>query len=170
MEKIKRLKIGEWEIYRSLRLESLCDSPDAFSSKYEDALARSDESWITQANSTAAGADRATFICINEKPCGLGALYRDDNDPEVGELIQMWVSETHRGSAAASALLNEIFSWAASNGFLRVKAEVMKHNVRAIRFYRKLGFAPSEDMTSHSDSSVMLTKELVGADDTKEGS
>lgn len=157
MKTIRRLRIGEGALYRSVRLESLSDSPKAFSTKYEEALARSEDSWNAQADSTASGSDRATFVFIDEEPCGLGAVYRDD-ESAVGELIQMWISPEHRGGSAAKDLLNKIFKWAAMNGFLRIKAEVEKDNGRAIRFYQKFGFVASNDLNFHSDSSVMLTK------------
>ena len=160
MKIIRRLRLGEGRLYRSVRLESLRDSPEAFGSKYEDALARSEESWDFQADSTASGSDRATFIFIDEQPCGLGAVYRDESEAGVGELIQMWVSAKYRGSSTAEDLLNEIFKWAASNGFSRIKAEVKSDNIRAIRFYERFGFLPSEDASSHSDVSVMFTKSV----------
>ena len=161
MKVIRRLTTGEGALYRSVRLESLRDSPKAFSSTYEDALARSEESWSAQADSTASGSDRATFVfVIDDKPCGLGAVYRDNDEVEVGELIQMWISPGYRGSSAAEDLLNEIFHWAALNGFSRIKAEVQKDNKRAMKFYLNYGFVPSGDVSLHSDSSVMLTKSV----------
>lgn len=41
---------------------------------------------------SAVGPDRATFVAIADDPVGLVALYRDETDPELGELIQMWVA------------------------------------------------------------------------------
>jgi RimJ/RimL family protein N-acetyltransferase len=166
MKEIRRLRIGEGALYRSVRLASLRDSPQAFSSTYEDAFARDEEDWNAQADASALGSDRATFVVIDQEPCGLGAVYRDVSQPEVGELLQMWISAEHRGSLVATELLNEIFKWAALNGFSRIKAGVLKGNSRAIRFYRRFGFVPSQDISIDSDSIVMLTKfvEPDGAD------
>lgn len=168
MKEIRRLRIGEGALYRSLRLESLRDSPQAFSSKHEDALARDEETWNSQADLSAFGSDRATFVVIDGEPCGLGAVYRDERQPEVGELLQMWISAEHRGSLVATELLNEIFKWAAVNGFSRIKAEVLKDNSRAIGFYRRFGFVPSQETSNHSDASVVLTK-LVESDGPDKG-
>ena len=103
MSTIRRLSIGEGGLYRSVRLESLKESPEAFSSSYDDALTRSEQSWHDQADSSASGSDRATFIILDEQTVGLGALYRDENDSSVGELIQMWVAPEIRGGQAASS-------------------------------------------------------------------
>ncbi len=76
------------------------------------------------------GSDRATFVAIKDQPVGLAALYRDENDLDVGELIQMWVAPVVRGESTATDLLLEIFRWAQSNRFSQVKAEVMRNNAR----------------------------------------
>jgi RimJ/RimL family protein N-acetyltransferase len=160
MTTIRRLNVGEAELYRMGRLESLLESPEAFCSRYEEAIARSDQSWNEQADSSASGSDRATFLILEDRPVGLAALYRDSNDPNVGELIQMWVAPEKRGGSAASALINEIFMWAGTNGFSRVKAEVISSNTRAIRFYQNYGFKDSADEPVHSNASITLTKTI----------
>jgi len=156
MYRIRRLNIGEAELYKSVRLASLLDSPEAFSSRYEDALVRSDASWREQTDSSAHGPDRATFVVLTDgKPAGLAALYRDDHEAGVGELIQMWISPEFRGGSAAKALLDKLFAWAAENEFDRVKAEVEVGNLRALRFYQRYGFSDSADRAAHSQSSLM---------------
>lgn len=158
MSTIRRLALGEAELYRNARLMALRESPDAFSSRYEDAVTRSDQSWAEQADASASGSDRATFIVIDGRPVGLAALYRDPQDPLLGELIQMWVAPEKRGGSEARDLIREIFRWAGAHGFSRVTAEVMSSNTRAIQFYKKCGFVDSLDQTLHSNSSVVLTK------------
>lgn len=152
----RRLNPGEGQLYRAVRLEALRESPESFSSRYEDAVARSDQSWADQADSSAAGSNRATFVAIGDQPVGLAALYRDENDPDVGELIQMWVAPEVRGGSLATELLQEVFQWASSNHISAVKAEVMTSNARALRFYEKFGFSLASD--NHTASSVLLKK------------
>jgi RimJ/RimL family protein N-acetyltransferase len=167
MSIIRRLNLGEGQFYRAVRLEALRESPDAFSSRYDDAVARSDQSWADQADSSAMGSDRATFVAIEDRPVGLAALYRDESDLNVGELMQMWVAPVVRGKSTATDLLLEIFRWAGSNRFSQVKAEVMRNNARALRFYERFGFTVSADESVHSASSVVLTKPVnMTADST----
>lgn len=159
---IRRLKQGEARLYRELRLEALRDSPEAFGTKLADALARDDRSWIDQADASAAGPDRATFVVVAERPSGLVALYRDASDPTTGELIQMWVAPELRGGPVARELLGAIFRWAGENGFLQVRAEVMADNLRALAFYRRHGFTEAA-AKADADASVVLVRAVEAA-------
>jgi RimJ/RimL family protein N-acetyltransferase len=160
MRVIRRLSPGEGALYRAVRLEALRDSPEAFSSRYEDAVARSEQSWADQADSSATGSNRATFVTIEDRPVGLAALYRDEEDSNVGELAQMWVAPEVRGESVAADLLFEVFRWAGFNGISHVKAEVVKSNTRALRFYEKFGFVASDVGSFESASSWLLIKRV----------
>ena len=61
----RRIRPGEVQLFKSLRLRALQDAPYAFSSTYEAALQRTDQSWQEQAERTAQGMDRATFIAFS---------------------------------------------------------------------------------------------------------
>lgn len=143
MPTIRRIHMGEATLYRSIRLEALIDSPEAFSTSYESALARDLDSWVSQADASAQGGDRATFIAFQDRPIGMAALYRDSNHSPTGDLIQMWVSPEHRGSSLAADLLDHLFQWAAGHDFHTIRAEITPGNQRALRFYQKYGFQPS---------------------------
>ena len=156
MHVIRRLNVGEALLYRAVRLESLQDSPAAFLTTYEFASARDDESWVAQADASAQGSDRATFVVLADRPIGLGALYRDPDEPARGELIQMWVSADHRGTSLAAELLDHIFEWASRHRFCSIRAQVMAGNSRAFRFYEKYGFEPGASKDGHAT----LTKEV----------
>lgn len=137
---IRRLEKGEGELYRSIRLEALRESPEAFSSSYEAALGRDMESWEQQADEAAKGNDQAIFIAQRDQPIGLVGLYRDPENPSQGELVQMWIAPSERGSGIAEDLLNQLFAWAAGHDYEIVVAEVTDGNRRALRFYQKCGF------------------------------
>lgn len=155
MHSIRRLNIGEAALYREVRLEALRDSPEAFATSYESALERNEESWIAQADGSAAGDDRATFLVFDRKPMGMAALYRDANDDATGELIQMWIAPEWRGGKVARELLDHVFLWAAGRDFKAIRAEVAEGNSRALRFYEKYGFRRID-----SESGVVLVKEV----------
>lgn len=140
MPVIRRLNPGEASLYRALRLEALKESPHAFATTYETAVLRNEDSWIQQADGSAQGPDRATFVVITERPVGLAAIYRDAGDTSAGELIQMWIAPEHRGGPLASELLEALLDWAARQGFERIRAEVTPGSSRALRFYQKCGF------------------------------
>lgn len=158
---IRRLNIGEGDLYRRVRLESLKESPEAFASTHESALARAEESWSSQADASATGNDRATFVVLADQPIGLAALYRDETRSEVGELIQVWISPEHRNGSLATELMDTVFGWAASNGFDTIRAEVTSVNGRALRFYEKCGFVRQVADNNAVDQNRILIKKVA---------
>lgn len=154
MTSVRRIRIGEGELFKRLRLTSLRESPDAFESNYQSALLRRPASWSERADSTAQGRDRSTFIAFDgDCPIGIAALYRKYETSDVGELLQMWVAPEYRGESVAIELLDTVFQWARENGFGTIVGTVREGNERALRFYRKYGFTPAAgdppDFASH---------------------
>ena len=154
---IRRLQVGEADLFKQLRLTALQDASYAFPSTYDAALQRSAESWREQAERTAQGVDRATFIAFSEdSPIGMAALYRREDDAEIGEVLQVWVSAKYRGTKVAWDLMDAIFKWASENNFRRIIAGVTKGNARAVKFYDKYGFSLMEETAE----GVYLVKEI----------
>lgn len=87
----------------------------------------------------------------------MAALYRADDFPNEGELIQVWVSPGYRGGKLAPDLMNAVFDWAASNSFGAIRAEVTFNNMQALRFYESYGFV----RTAPNNSSAMQTHLLM---------
>jgi RimJ/RimL family protein N-acetyltransferase len=162
MISIRRIHPGEGQLFKELRLASLKESPSAFSSTYESALARSPESWDEQADSTATGRDRCTFIAFsNGLPVGIAALYRDGDKVPEGEILQVWVSPEFRGSAVARDLLETTLQWGQQNGFQRVWARITLGNDRALRFYQKCGFALVDPTPRDALGYLVLVKDMI---------
>ncbi len=156
---IRRLRIGESDLYRKIRLASLKEAPYAFSSTYESALQRSESSWREQSDHSAQGADRATFIVFSEnEPVGVSAIYRSADSAEEGEILQVWIAPEYRGKNIGRQLLDELFSWAKANGLAGVKAKVMEGNVRALRFYQKNGFETAGTEDNNGIHEVVLIR------------
>jgi ribosomal protein S18 acetylase RimI-like enzyme len=162
MKTIRRIGKGEWMLYKRVRLASLQDAPEAFSTTYESACLRSPESWAAQADSSAEGPDRFTFLAFHdEEPVGLAALYRDANGSRQGEIIQVWISPALRGDGLAGELLDFIFNCAKVEGFEKIRAEVMNSNGRALRFYEKHGFIIDDiPPATRTDQSIVLAKNI----------
>ncbi len=158
---IRRIKTGESDLYKQVRLASLKDSPEAFSSTYESALQRSERSWVDQADGSAVGENRATFFALrNEIPVGLAALYRDADSFRIGELLQVWIAFECRGSDLAVQLMECVFEWGKSNGFDSVRAVVSENNLRAQKFYMKYGFVVCSEKSQESNGEIVLIKKV----------
>lgn len=147
MNEIRRIDPGEGRLYRALRLAALRDSPEAFHTTYEEALAKGEEQWAAQADGAAAGADRASFLAFEGgEAVGLASVYRRagalaaTDNAEEAELLQVWLAPAFRGTGLARGLVLACIGWAASAGVRRLVAEVKAGNERARRFYLGLGF------------------------------
>lgn len=159
MRTIRRIAKGEWALYKQLRLAALMEAPDAFSTTYESAALRSDESWAAQADASAEGPDRFTFVAfLDQAPVGLAAVYRDADGSAQGELIQVWVSPASRGTGLAAELVDAVVHCAKNHGFDKIRAEVFVSNQRAIRFYQGRGFKIDDAPSVHSAHSIVLAR------------
>lgn len=154
---VRRIRLGEWNTFREIRLASLKDSPDSFATTYESALERTKQSWMDQAESSAEGADSATFLVFDdESPVGVAALYRDENAMDSGELVQVWVAPEYRGTGTAKELIHSILTWAEEVGITRITTEVQESNNKVLRFYERLNFKAVHLAPSHPGSEVVL--------------
>ena len=159
---VRRIQIGETDLYKQMRLASLRDAPYAFGTTYDSALQRTAEIWHEQAERTAKGTDRATFIAFSDDlPIGMTALYRREDTVDTGELLQVWVSPEHRGTNVAWDLMDAIFKWARENNFRRIIAGVTKGNDRAVKFYIKYGFSILDEPSAKDSGGVYLLKEVM---------
>jgi RimJ/RimL family protein N-acetyltransferase len=154
---VRRLRLGEGELYRQIRLTSLQESPFAFTTTYESALKRAPESWDEQADRSAEGSDRATFLLFSdEDPIGIAALYKDEKLVDKGELIQVWVAPDFRGTGVVDMLMNAVITWAKENNYHQVFAGVASGNDRALRFYQKWGFRLVEETWEDASGSYLV--------------
>ena len=146
---IRRLRTGEVDLFKQLRLSALHDAPYAFPATYEAALDRSADSWREQAEGTARGSDRATFLAFSDDlPIGMAALYRRAGQVDEGELLQVWISPDYRGTRLAWDLTDACFRWAEENNFRTIIAGVTKGNARALKFYINYGFSILEETSA----------------------
>jgi ribosomal protein S18 acetylase RimI-like enzyme len=158
---IRRIQTGEADLFKQMRLKSLQDAPYAFSTNYASAIQRSAESWHEQAESTAQGSDRATFIAFSEAvPVGIAALYRLEGQTEAGEVLQVWIAPEFRSTGIAWDLMDVLFQWARENNFRKIIAGVTKENTRALKFYTRYGFSVMDESLPNDADGLSLVKEV----------
>jgi RimJ/RimL family protein N-acetyltransferase len=133
--RVRVLTPDDWETLRSLRLESLRESPSAFYSTYAGTVHRSEADWRAW---PPGGAALAAWL--GDEPVGMVGVVRRASEPGLAELIAMWVAPHARGTGAADALVRGVLDWAADAGCAGVHLEVAPGNERARRLYARLGF------------------------------
>ena len=132
---VRRAELRDWEAVRDTRLSALADAPYAFASTLAREAAVDSREWRRMVG----GGD--WFIAwFGDQPVGIAAGVADDGVPEERHLVAMWVAAAHRGSTAATQLVEAVSEWARAQGAGAVTLWVADGNLRARRFYERLGF------------------------------
>ena len=147
---VRHLKHGEWELYCSIRLEALQNAPYAFGSNYEREIAFTEEKWKDCAESRATGKESICVIAIDgSRGVGIAGGITPEDNPRVDQLVSMWVHEDVRGSNVAARLASQVEVWAFDRGSEGIVLGVNTGNLRATRFYEKMGFVVFDGEISH---------------------
>jgi putative acetyltransferase len=90
-----------------------------------------------QANYLDAG---GTFlVALNgEQVIGSGALRKLDD--ETAELKRMWLLEAYHGQGIGYRLIKQLFDFARGHGYSWIRLQTSPEQVRALTFYRRVGF------------------------------
>jgi ribosomal protein S18 acetylase RimI-like enzyme len=149
---LRRIANEDWKDLRKVRLSALADSPQAFTTRYNDAADYPDVLWQQRARAGSNGAEQATFLLWdNERACGLviGLAHED------GEvlLVGMWVAPPYRRAGHGARLVKEVVAWAAQIGAASVVLGVTDGNESALALYASCGFTLTgqrRDLPGHS--------------------
>lgn len=141
---IRRLVPDDWASLRQVRLASLADAPDAFSSTLAREQGFGEQLWRSRTASS------AIFLAWQHgQPAGMAAGVPEqavraagfsDATPGAAHLMSMWVSPDARGQGIADALVAWVCDWASAEGAAQLELWVTEVNARARAFYRRLGF------------------------------
>jgi|RhiMethySRZTD1v2_1073278.scaffolds.fasta_scaffold752493_2 GNAT superfamily N-acetyltransferase len=142
MVDVKPLWPDDWETTRKIRLRALLDAPEAFGGTYEETAKRDEASWRSwPSNGQAFAAYR------DGEPVGMACGWLNPDDPDVTNLIGMWVAPDARGTETSARLIDAVVGWAGQRGSAAVELVVYETNARARRAYEKYGF--TVDRPSH---------------------
>jgi GNAT superfamily N-acetyltransferase len=149
---IRRCGDGDWEDLRTIRLEALSDTPDAYGSTYEESVLWSDAQWKN------AAATRLYYLADRDgRVVGMVSGGFNDAYPGTRWLYGMYVTPSERGSGTALLLVRAIEAWATSHDVHEVYLHVTTSVPRARAFYEKLGFRPNgESFEMDRDRSLTL--------------
>lgn len=136
---IQEIPASGWERVRDVRLRSLQESPEAFTSSYERESAWNKEDWAPRWN------NRAWFLSSeNNFDTGIAGTYAF-GDPQHVHVIGMWVDPAYRGTKAAEDLIDACKAWTRNRGSDELALLVVPGNIPARRFYEKVGFTLKSD-------------------------
>ncbi len=159
---IRPLEDIEWDLYKSIRLRSLLDSPDSFSATYEQAVLKTDCEWqrmLEPNGNSAFTLPLVGFVDGVASGIAWGVIHReDDNEAYV---YQMWVSSESRGQGLGAALLRAIIDWSIDKSRSHVVLGVTSNNEKAIRFYESVGFKRNGNITPLREGSKLKVLDMT---------
>lgn len=123
-----------WQVWRTLRLRSLLDAPDAFGSTHDRERGFDEAAWRARLEGTSGPA----FLAYADgHPAGLGGGWV--HEPGRVTVVAMWTAPEWRGHGLGRAVLDEVVGWAREHG-LRPELWVADTNPAARRLYERYGF------------------------------
>lgn len=144
---IIKLPPSRWAEYKSLRLESVSNSPLAFVSTLPELIEKPDSYWQEKLADSDRNYTWIRFAELNEKGnCRIvgmlsGEAHWLDRRSDELVLIAMYVTYTTRKLGIATALITEILKLAKDSGkYKSAYLYVSTSQKQAIRLYEKFGF------------------------------
>lgn len=138
---VRNLSSNDWELYKCIRLRSLQESPDAFSSTYEQEATFSNDKWLEQVNVGGRTKDALPLIAeIEGRAMGLACGVIHSANDKYAKVYQMWVEPSVRGRGVGKVLLQTIMRWAEETKMHGLKLDVTTSNIEALELYKAAGF------------------------------
>lgn len=165
---VRQIRWHEWERLRSIRLEALNDTPDAYTETLPEAEAYPDSVWQVRATDGEVGNDQITMIAVDgHDTVGMAVgLLRPLMRSDVVPIVSVYVSGRARRSGIGFALMEGVEDWARSKDARGTSLWVVEDNTRAWRFYESLGYVATLDrqkiMVPPVRWETRMVKELSG--------
>ena len=160
---VRRLGPDDWRTYRDIRLAMLQESPEAFGSRYADAVGFDEQTWRGRLTSC-----EHHLAELDGRPVGSAGLWAQDGGAQDGgahdggaHLIGMWVDPACRRRSVGARLVAAVLERAAATGHDRVRLDVVDGNVAARRLYERMGFVPTGVVQDHPDAPGTTESEMV---------
>jgi ribosomal protein S18 acetylase RimI-like enzyme len=134
---IRAAALDDWALVKEARLRALADSPAAFGSTWAREATFGDDEWQRRA-----------------------LIAEADSPTEERHLVAMWVEPGHRGSQAATLLIEAACAQARDAGATAVTLWVADPNTRARRFYERVGFQSTGRRAQLSSNPAIGEEEL----------
>ena len=137
---VRLLAEEDWELFRSVRLAALAESPESFVATHDEEVALDEDYWrqrMTRSHRFVAEQDGEVIGVVSVGPHG--------DDPQSGDLFGLWVAPEHRSAGVSSRLVKAAAQRAVEDGRERLFYWVSTENGRGIAFASNVGFRVSSE-------------------------
>jgi GNAT superfamily N-acetyltransferase len=157
---IRRSDRGDWRALKTIRLEALADTPDAYGSTWKENSTWSDAQWKNAAS------HRLYYLAYRDDAVvGMVSGGLNDGHPGTRWLYGMYVTPSDRGSGTADQLVATVCAWARGEGVNEVYLHVTLSVARARAFYARMGFRPTgESFSMDRDRALTLETMVLNLD------
>lgn len=144
---VRRVRPDEWLAIKAVRLAMLRDTPSAFVTTIDEALAHDDQVWKDRAIAGWRGESQVTVLALDDQtPIGMAVgLRKERYDEPVLVVVSVFLEEAFRGSGVTDEMFRHVEGWGASWGATISTLWVEDGNERASGFYRKIGYVQTLD-------------------------
>jgi GNAT superfamily N-acetyltransferase len=132
----------DWKPWRELRLAALEEAPYAFGSTLADWVDAPEQRWRDRLNVPGA---YQVIASLDGTPIGMAGGFQTE-DPQVAELVAMWVAPAGRGQGVGDAVIAAVEQWARGNGAHTLMLSVAIGNESAHTLYLRNGFTDVEEV------------------------
>ena len=159
---VRAVAVDDWPQLRAIRLEALVDTPGAYSTTYDEAVAFPDSLWIERTEASVAGVDQMTVLGFDgDKAVSLAVgLLREQHDSLVTVVVSVFVAASVRGTGTGDRMFSLIHAWGAASGSSQASLWVEETNARAIGFYERLGYVMTLDRAPVPNDSGLFERRM----------
>jgi ribosomal protein S18 acetylase RimI-like enzyme len=153
---------SDWIKYKSIRLDSLKESPNAFGSTLKREASFSDDIWAKRLIKIDDDAKNLPLIVeINAQPVGLASGRIAPLKSNIVHVYQMWVNPKYRGLGIGKLLLDQIVLWTKSININHIALSVTNRNSPAKILYLSYGFRATGEFEPLREGSNIVVRKLV---------
>jgi GNAT superfamily N-acetyltransferase len=157
---VRRATVNDAAKLRTIRLEALKDTPEAYGSTYEQSLRWTPRHWRKVAKTRNYYLGECDGVVR-----GMASGGYNEERPGTWWLYSMYVSPSQRGTGLARQLVDEVVAWARGEGASELHLHVGSRSARARGFYTKLGFVERGDViVMDRDPSIGLHTMVMSLD------
>lgn len=138
---IVKLRVGEWPLYKQIRVEAVTDSPQAFGSNRDQQLAHPDSFWQQRLEEAERGEQQWLLFARSGKDLvGMIGAYGEEETPQEATVISVYVTPSARGKGISTLLMRAILDELKKAGIHKVWIGVNIQQKAALHLYQKTGF------------------------------
>jgi ribosomal protein S18 acetylase RimI-like enzyme len=133
---VRSLTPADWKVLREIRLQSLLDSPHAFTSAFGVELGWNEHQWQRRL-------ETATWVMAAERRQPVGIVGLTAGEDGLHYMESIWVAPTHRRQGVFRSMLRKCMEIGQERGLDRLQLWVLDTNATVAGAYTRLGFVLS---------------------------